>query len=270
MLLLLLPLVLSACFLKGDTCPTIDDVEPAEGGSIATDGTVTVTLTEEDGSASLDSVTPGNVEVRGRDVIWTPAASLTPGDTLSLTLTTCDGEEEERLRFTVEQGDPIGGASPLTGKGWKIELAGLLAALGQDELKLTATGGSRDELDLAFVGSPCLPLPTADFSDDPYFEIGPDDAAIPIDNYDVGITDFRLSGSFADGGDRMVGVRMSYTMDLRLVSMAVPEFSAADLCDFVKTFDYTCVACRDTERFCVEMSDENLSGEPLRGGPFCN
>lgn len=262
-------LILSGCFLKGPSCPTLDEVKPEDGDTIALDGRVTVTLTEEDETASLDSVTPGLTEVDGREVTWTPTGSLTPGDTLELRLSTCDGEEEETLRFTVEQGDPVGGASSLEGKGWKILLGGLLSALGVEEMKIAATGGARNELDLAFIGSPCLPLPPADFSEDPYFQLGPGDASFPVDDQDIGLTDLRLSGSFADGGDRIVGVSMSYTLDLRLISSGISELPAGDLCDFARTFDYSCVACRDGERFCLEMSDENLSGNALRHGPFC-
>lgn len=259
--------LLSACLFGSKTCTDVVEVSPADGDAIAYDGVVEVTLDPPDSSATLGSSIGGTSRVRGDTVRWTPATPLTPGSRFNVTLNTCDGDVTTDYTFHVAPADPLGGGNQVNGKAWDIQLPGVLTTLGLSTFRLASTGGSRRDLVFAIINQPCIELPSVDFSQDPYFSIRPEDTTLPFDDGDVPVSDFQFSGTLVDGGDRMIGVTMGFTIDLR--ETGISDREAEDVCTAIGVLGYQCRACRDGSDYCADIVESNLTGEPWGGGPWC-
>lgn len=241
---------------------------PGRRGVIGSHDDVVVTLDVADSTATLSSNISGTSSIDGSIVRWTPGYALEPSSVVVVTLRTCGQDEVVDYAFDVEAGDPIGGGSKVDGNGWEVEMPSLFTALGLSEFQLTATGGSSKEIEFSTIGAVCLPLPTADFEEDPCFDVCPSDTTLQFDDEDIPVSNFHLSGTLVEGGTRMIGVEIGFVLDVRAV--AADDMSAEDICDGLAIFNQTCGPCGDGEAYCADLNQSDLTGEPLGGDAWCN
>ena len=205
---LLFPLLfLAACegkqVIGGDSGPVGSDDDTAGGDEVDAD-----TDADTDADSDADSDTDTDTDT---DADTTPIDEDLTGGTYVVNIADADIVE------------PAG-------------VGGILGALIDQELMLAVTSQTDTEIEmmgaLSVAGSDpadqeyCLQtidFPTADFSGNPEFSIGPADVTFVIGGYEVPFTDFELSGTFAtDGSDFHDGV-LATTIDTREIDSAMGQ-----------------------------------------------
>ena len=115
---------------------------------------------------------------------------------------------------------------------------------------------------------PTFALPLADFAEDPYFEIGPQDVGIPLSAGMIPIRDMTVSGAFAPDGHYFGGGTLGGVLDMRdlaplLVEAGVlKEPSMEGACALLVGFGVDCAACpEDGALGCVVLEADTIVAE---------
>jgi hypothetical protein len=160
-----------------------------------------------------------------------------PEDVGSILLTYLD-DVEGRLLFSVQEAD----ANSITMRG-----------------AFAAEDGSQDPC------SPTIGLPSADFSENPYFQVGPGKTELAVEGISLVIEDLLVSGDFAEDGTWFGGGRLAGVIDTRPLQGLVGDTAdtAQDgVCALVSGFGVECVDCpSDGEPFCLVLDVHGLVGE---------
>ena len=250
-------------------------------------GTVEATMVTAEDSATLtvaDAAGPeaaGSTSWRGNTLVWESDAGLAPSTTYTATLNYSCGERT--WDFTTGSvgsavttpGDLVGNAYQLDIAGARfIEPAGIGSALGSFltfELYVGVTGVDGDNLDMigalgaAGVQDVCetsIPFPTSDFSENPYFEVGPQDTTIVVQGYDITLMDLFISGSFAADGSAIAGAELNGSVDTREIVDIYQEGAAEDtICQLAEGLGVSCEECADGEMLCLTIIADSINAD---------
>jgi hypothetical protein len=306
MLRSILPLlVLAACSGKDGDSGTGDSTVP-ESCSIAIDSTVPTDgaadayyrgnvefiLSEADDSATIETSIPGTqiTSEDGLRVIWQLSAPLDPNTSYSATLHYCGGDAE--ISFTTSSlGTPIDDPSSLEGRAYVVDLpaariveppgiGAVLTSYLTTDILIGVNGVTGSQIDMigavAVTDSsppvqdyctPSIPFPPADFSESPFFAIGPQDTTLNVAGYEIDIQDLLINGTFAADGTYFDGGVLSGTIDTRPLAPPLDDSgNEGAICDLAVNFGATCEACpSDGQPYCLSLVADQIYAEQVDG-----
>jgi hypothetical protein len=243
------------------------------------DETAAITVTDENGN-SIDGTT---VNEDGH-IRFTPSPSLVPDTTHSVSFTWCGGEEN--LSFETSE---LGAALEIDltdqtfaldlGSATWIEPAGIGDLVGGYlDMNLLVGVQSMDAGVIDFIGAMgegtttdqdmCLPtidFEPGDFSEAPYFTVGPADMPVALMGYSVTVFGMGVSGTFAPDGDWMGGVELKGAFDIAEIGPALGGIFGFDLsdpdvaCGTIALLGINCGPCpHKDEEHCLALHLTNI------------
>lgn len=230
---------------------------------------------------------PGATSIEGNRLVFTPDLPLEPLTDYTAGLADCPPSE---FSFrTSATGAPIDPATAV-GTTYAVDLAsgtwlqppgvgGLLAGylavdvlvgvLEADADTLTVIGGVSIEGGSA--QDPCsetVTFPPSDFSENPYFALGPQDLSMQVMGARLDLIAVEISGAFHPEFVGIQGASLVGAMDTRgLAPLLAPTGTYGDVCALLVTFGVTCTACPDGLPYCVTAEVEDLQ-VPAVAGPL--
>ena len=244
--LLLLPLFLFACegkqVIGADSGPIGSDDDTGLNGDDADADTDTDTDADSDADSDTDTDTDTDADT-------TPVEDSLEGNTYVVDIANANIVEPAGvggiIGSFIDQELMVGVQSETA---TEIEMIGALSV----------GGSSPAEQDYCL---PSIDFPTADFSDNPDFSIGPADALFVVSGYEVTFSEFQLSGTFAaDGSDFHDGV-LAASIDSRNVDAAMGQ-PEGTVCTYASSLGTGCETCpSDGEEYCLSFRAEDVVGE---------
>ncbi len=247
------------------------------------DDSVEVTLTRADGAE-----VQGTGEWIDETFLWTPDEPLTPDASFNWTLTFCEGEQTHTGMFSTSVVGAEVDLADLEGALFYVDfysgnfvqppglgallqtqfatsglLVGVVSIDGANLELATATPVDAPGAPVQDLCQPTDPFPFADFAENPYMELGPQDTTLQVQGAPLEIVDFFVSGSFRLDGSAIDGVVFAGLIDTRtLVPAGAPP---GQICDQAQTFGITCTSCPAGGDFCLEVLVTDLVGDRLPG-----
>lgn len=253
--------------------------------------TIEITFTAADTSAtmSVDGGVTGATEWRGNTLVLTPDSPLAPSTSYTVNISYCDGEKNPSITFKTSE---VGGSTDsggLVDNAYLLDLASArfvypegVGPLLQQYLTVDILMGitSADASNIQFEGAigvenaeppvqdtcqPTIPFPEADFSDNPYFEVGPATTTISVSDFDVTITDLFISGAVSPSGDYIDGAVLAGAVDTRPLVPLLDEEGADDaICELAESIGVSCETCPDgSGDFCLSLYVDSISAPGL-------
>jgi len=268
---------------------------PASDG--ATDfyyrGAVEFKLDAEDSSAAI-SLAHKTEDVAGVTTFndetgvlsFTPDSALSPSTDYNASLSYCGGDVQVGFR-TSSLGEALDeGPDGLVNRTFVVDLsaanfvepAGVGSLIGQFLSQnillgvVSATDGPEGELEMRGAVSleasteqdfcnPSIEFPeTADFSESPYFQIGPEDTTLSAAGFDINIRQLRISGDIAPDYSYFGGGILEGEIDARdLVIILASEGIISDedpsaVCELIAPFGVVCGPCvSDGAEYCLNI-----------------
>lgn len=276
----------------GDGCGiTVDSTIPSQDSADAYyRADIEFTLSDPDSTAALTTDIPGHQEPSedGLTVKWVPDAPLSPSTAYSVTLDYCGGSVQ--LDFTTSDlGTSMSDPSILVGRTYVLALgdarivepAGIGSVLSSyltTDILLgvsTVTDTSLDIIGAVAVAdvtpdvqdfcTPTIPFPTADFSEQPFFTVGPQTTTLAVAGYEIEIGDLNVTGTFAADGSYFDGGTLSGTIDTRPLAPLIDDSgNEGAICDLAVNFGAECEACSsDGEPYCLTLVADQILAEQL-------
>ncbi len=269
-------------------------VTPADGATeVSYRGSVVFTLSSPDDTAVVTSDVSGSLAVSdaGLTLTWTPDRPLAPDADVTVTLTTCAGDETVRfhtstLGMPVEDGLLIDGAFAIdlvharvlapAGLGdvivqlWREDVLVGVRGIGGGTLDLVGAVGTDDADPIQQnYCNPTVDL-TGDYTAAPYFSVGPVDTTLPFDRGDATIEGMYLTGTFTADGQSFQDGTFGGTVDTRPLAWIL---NAADdpaaICALAASAGVACEPCAaDGEPYCLTMVAEAVTGTRIATGPI--
>ncbi|MEC8425489.1 MAG: hypothetical protein VX000_17005 [Myxococcota bacterium] len=216
------------------------------------------------GSGKVDDDDEGAVDDVDTGV---PADTDSDGDTDTDTDTDGDTDTDDDTDDDTDIGtDPID--CSLDGRAYTWDLvsatwvqpAGVGSLLGGflEELPVMGvTATTPTEIESVF-GLPstdaCIEFPTADFSGDPVFSIGPEDALFDLGGSEVTIVNLEVRGAFEADCSAIRDGSLEGQLDVREIAGSLGFGDAATTCGLLVSFGASCVACdSDGEALCLDV-----------------
>lgn len=306
-----------------ETCEVqISETVPSGGASdFYYRGTIEVYFTAADSEGSVTLMDSAGTEVAGATswsedgtvLYFTPSTPLSPSTDYTLMIDYCGGNPEVAFRTSEVGGEAD--VNSLVGKAYEIDLgsarfvepAGIGAILGEvlsqsilvgvlsaDESSIQMVGAISDDEATTVQQDMCtesIAFPAADFSENPFFAIGPQDTTISIAGYSATIKDLEVSGAFGPDLSYFSGGVLGGEVDsTELDDIAdLQGYTGCDgtddacLCDFIAGTGFaTCSECSDgSGPYClvlladqivayeIEGSVVELSAEDVAANPAC-
>ncbi|MES2640069.1 MAG: Ig-like domain-containing protein [Myxococcota bacterium] len=307
---LLLPLLFTACTGadKADDTgsgPVVEECTVSIDSTIPTAGALNANyraaiefkLSEADATATVTSDIVGTTTVvdDGETIIFTPNAPLDPSTQYTVTLNYCRGASE--LSFTTSaDGTPLTDVNILQDRTYSLNLAearivepaGVGAILGtyltQDILvgvqsvndsEIQMIGAIGVEGSVPPVQDYCtssIPFPVANFSEQPYFQIGPQTTTLAVAGLEIVIGDLEITGTFASDGTYFTGGTLAGTIDTRPLVGLVDTSKKPDpnaICELAASFGALCGACpADNEPYCLTLVADQIEALEVVGNPL--
>lgn len=297
---LLIPFVAAGCLpgqpIDTDTSPptcdiTFSDATPADGATgfyyrsvlswefSERDDSVTVSLMDASGAAI-----PGAGEWLDEVFVWTPDDDLTPSAAYTWTVTHCDGAASRSGSFAtsdvgspVDPGDIDGALFVLDlSSGTWVQPPGF-GALLQSQIDaevlvgFTVSQGASPELSAAFTEEasnppmqdlcrPSVALGSADLTDNPAFEMGPEAIAVMAGDLEIEVEVVLASGSFEPDGEGIQGLAIHSLLDTRVLGLTG---APGQVC--ASATNIPCVPCADGAVQCVDVLVTDLLADRLPG-----
>jgi hypothetical protein len=259
---------------------------------------VRITLNADDASATISLADASGAPVAGDMeydsgmfmVTFTPAAPLEASSSYTAAISTCLGDDSIAFSTSDLGGALEDGAESLIGRTYIVDLASatfvrptgvgqlIQGALSQNIL-LGVTDATDTELFMMGAISkesspeqdfcnPSIDFPdAADFSNAPYFQIGPQDTTLSVAGYDITISELRVSGDFASSGDYFGGGVLMGEIDARGLVDVLAEVGAGDNADEICTLIATlsgapCEPCStDGLEYCLSIEVTDILAE---------
>jgi hypothetical protein len=303
--LFLLPFLLTACpadkaddTAGTDTDPEGCDVEIDEtiptSGAIDADyrASVEFHLSDPDPTATATSSVAGT-SWRNADndiVYFTPDAALAPSTPYTVSLTYCAGTAD--LAFSTSSlgtsiSDPEGTLKDKTfelllGDARIVEPDGIGSVLSSYLTQAILVGVVSVDTDIQMMGAigkedvspaaqdycdPTIPFPSADFSQQPFFQIGPETTTLAVAGYEITIEDLAISGTFAADGSYFGGGELSGTIDTRpLAPLLDDSGDEGAICELAVSFGAACENCpSDGQPFCLTLVADQIQADVVSG-----
>jgi hypothetical protein len=290
----LIALVLAGCSKTADTDETdvacdvnVVSTFPADGDSAYYRGTIEINFSGEDPTATMTvtqngTAVAGTTEWRGtKTLVFTPTTALTPSTPYDVAIDFCGGTPS--VSFTTSEVGSTVDAESLAGKVYSLDLASgrFVHPEGVGDLikgYLTTTVmvsvDSVDSSSIKMLGAvavtdsnpptqdPCartIDFPSADFSQNPYFAVGPKDTTLQISDYSVDVTQLFVSGSFSPDESYIDGAVLSGSIDTRpLVPILDPEGEDGAICDIAASIGVACEPCADDMPYCLSIYVDSI------------
>ncbi|MCB9797013.1 MAG: hypothetical protein H6741_30380 [Alphaproteobacteria bacterium] len=239
-----------------------------DGASLMTDPEVAYAASVEDGR-----------------VVFTPEAPLTPEQTYTWSAELC-GEAVASGSFTPRAQGEDADPEALQGRTYAVDLSeatwiepanggdlfaqlfGGLLLLGVQEAegeRLSIMGAVGEDIDGYRQQDPCyetIVFADADFSRNPYLELGPAEFPLVVQGQDVILHDLHLFGAFTEQGVALGDATIAAQGDLRDVFGA--EYGA--WCGQLQQFGLTCASCvSDNAMACVDLLVSGIHGGVVPG-----
>ncbi len=272
----------------GGCANTISETFPADGDTDAFYRTnVEFTLLTAEASATIAVSGPGgdiagSTVADGNSVVWTPTAALDPSTEYTATLSfSCDPAS---VSFTTSDVGTPAATSDINGSVYSLPLTegrfveppgigeiigGLIAVtvlieteLAGSNLNMLGALALETDTNAQDMCTETIDFPAAaDFSENPYFSVGPDDTVISVAGFEVAIDDLAISGAFSPSGDRIAGAALSGSIDTRpLVPLVAEGAGDSGVCDLVAGFGISCIDCSDgTGAYCLALVVEDMT-----------
>lgn len=292
----------------GDTSGTVEctvrvsETVPAQDESFYYRGTIEVYFTEADDTATVTLLDSAGGEVSGTSswddsgtvLSFEPSSPLSPSSNYTLNISYCYGAPS--VTFSTSELGAEAEVDELAGKAYTIDLAsatfvepagigGLIGDLLEQNILVGVV--SADSSSLSMIGAisvtgtteqdtctPSIDFPEADFSENPFFSVGPEDTTIAVAGYSATIRGLEISGAFAPDLSYFGGGKLAGTIDSRDL-LTIPdllELTGCDgtddacLCDFIGgTGLATCSACSDGEDLCLKLLAKDIVAEEISG-----
>ena len=277
----------------GGTGGTTDDCEAEVDSSWPEDGEesfyyrdeIRFYLTEADASAviTVDGVSGSSSLDDDQTVVtFTPDADFDGASSYTATLSYCAGAETIGFSTSDLGGDVDVDSLPgLTyalnlGTGTVLNPPGLedlLGFFGADlEQTLFLQVASADASGIDFLSAlpddtgeqdycnATLDFPTADFSEAPYFQIGPKDIVADIGENEVPLEDVYVSGTFAADASYIGGMQLSGSLDLDVVGPAL-GVDGETICSYAVIVGIECEECGDGDMTCLSLDIVDMDAE---------
>lgn len=268
----------------GDCEVTLIGAEPADGAvDVGLTTTVVFTLSEADATATIETDIAGTTTNDGLTVTFTPDAPLESATAYTVTLNYCAGSESttfntvagfadkvdqktyalELQKASIDQPAGVGGLisdqlpeyilmQVLSADSSSIQFMGALAIDGSDPIEqdtCTAT----------------LPFPSADFSGQPAFSVGPQDTVLAVGGYSATLYSMELAANFTADGSAIENGTLNGQLDMREVAELL-GYSPDTACSLLSAFGAPCEACpSDGGAYCVTIVASNLNGSVVDG-----
>lgn len=238
-------------------------------------------LTEADPSALIQTDIPGTQErsADGREIRWKLSEALLPNHSYTVSISGCFGSASTTFQ-TSNIGSPLEEGVVLEGKQYLMALdqgrsdtqvADLLAPYLGGFLRLEVVDVRETALSLRasysrtrnFDENCEIASQFAVFNDAPYFVTIPGDIPFPS-MYDV-----QLSGTFTPDGQKIEGIHLRGTWDIREVPLEALniDYTADQLCGMMQSVKLPCVPCRDGAAFCADLSVSLIPANPMDAAP---
>lgn len=102
-----------------------------------------------------------------------------------------------------------------------------------------------------------IDFPTADFTGNPDFAIGPTDISLAVAGSSIDVAGLEVSGTFAADGTYFDDGVVAGSVDTRPLDSLVGGSEGA-ICSLVATFGASCEPCSDGEEFCLSLRAEDV------------
>lgn len=250
-------------------------------------GNIYFTLSDADPTATVSSSIAGTQTVSGdgKTIIYTPSAALSPSTSYSVTLSYCGGDAT--IDFTTSAVGTSTDAKALVGHAYALDLAaanivepaGISAVLsqylttavlvgvqdvsgGQIQMigAIGAEGVSPAEQDYC---TPSIDFPSADFAENPFFSIGPQDTVLAVAGYEIEIKQLNVTGSFAPDASEIAGATLSGTIDTRPLAPLIDPKDPNAICALAVNFGAECIACSDGQPYCLTLVADSITGTAI-------
>jgi len=248
-------------------------------------------LSDADPTATVTASFAGTTtrSADGETIVFTPDQPLAPSTDYTVTLAYCGGSAPLSFR-TSDLGAAVD-SSTLVGKAFSLDLANarivepvgigsvLSSYLTQDILVgVQSVEGSSVQM-LGAIGvegaatptqdfcTTTIPFPEADFSQAPFFSIGPADTTLSVAGFDITIGQLNITGTIAPDGSYFGGGTLSGTIDTRPLDPLVGDTEGA-ICTLATTFGVTCAPCADGEAFCLSLVADQIVATGVSTGPI--
>jgi hypothetical protein len=256
-------------------------------------GVVRVRLTADDNTAAISLADASGAAIAGTSsfdastkiVSFTPTDFLAPETDYVASLVYCSGDDTIPFRTSNLGGTPEWAPADLIGGTYVVDLGSavfvqpanigsllqgalsqniLLGVLDATDTTLNMMGAiSKDGSTEQDFCNPSIAFPeAADFTEAPYFQIGPQDTLLEVAGYSVTISQLQISGDFSAGGEFFGGGVLMGEIDARDLVDILGELgageSAAEVCDFIEAIGVTCETCTsDGQEYCltIEVTD---------------
>ena len=223
----------------------------------------------------------------GDTVYWIPSGGLEPDTDYEVELSWCGGYRAVTLEFTTsDYGRPL--TASVEGRVYRVDVSsgrvripsGVGSVMEQyldaeTLIEVAGASGSQLELRAAPVDedtteqdmcAAVVDLPSADFSENPYFEVGPLDVQMDIAGMTVEVIDQYTAGTFAPDGSSIGGLRMSGEIDTRSMSDLVGSEDPGAICELVQGFGVDCIDCSsDGQPYCMQTEIVDVVAERESG-----
>lgn len=278
---------------NGSDCGVTVTTSPSNGSTNAYyRGDIEFILSAADATATITTDIPGSQTTSsdGKRVIWQLSAPLSPNTQYSASLSYCGGTID--LAFTTSGiGAAVSPADQLVGKTYALDLAaaniveppgigavlssylttqvliGIDSVSGSDIQMLGALAIEDSNPPTQDMCSPSIDFPSADFSGNPFFSIGPQDTTFSIAGYDIEIQSLNITGSFEATGDYIDGATLEGTIDTRPLAPLLDDTgNEGAICDLAVNFGAACEACpSDGGMFCLTLVANQIYADGVPG-----
>lgn len=248
------------------------------------DSTAEVSLTDSSGAA-VDGTQSTSDD--GKIVYFAPSSPLTPDSDYTASISLCNGASNPSLSFhTSSLGEPL--TADLTGNTYVLDLqdarfidppgvADLLLSQLDNNILVGVT--SYDSASLQMIGAlsveggtdqdfcnPTIEFPEADFSEQPYFSVGPQDTTLSVAGYDITISQLQISGTFSADGSYFGGGVLAGELDARVLAPLLGDVIGSTdpdyICQLVAGFGVTCGPCSsDGESYCINVLADQITAQ---------
>ncbi|MCK6507555.1 Ig-like domain-containing protein [Myxococcota bacterium] len=271
----------------------VDDSAPEDGDTdVALGSTVVFYLDDADPTASVSLATAAGASVAGStwlanddsEVWFQPEGPLSSNTEYVATLDWCGGTESVSFT-TLDPGTPV---DDLVGNAYLLDVAGAswtepegagdlisgfidlelivgVSSVTGDSIKMLGAIADAGEQDYC---TPTIDFPSADFRENPYFQVGPTDVVFDAGGISAELSDFSMSGYFGDDGDIIEEGVVQAELDVRVLAPALGEVLGTedpdDLCMYMGFLGIECTTCTgDGADYCVGLTVEEIDGALL-------
>lgn len=288
--------MLAACNKEPEPEPEVCDATllsslPADGEDVI--GTNAKVILSVSGHVTADGATlvtepaaPYAAELSDGQVVFSPTDALEPGTQYSWTATLCGATAATGTFTTRTAGDTVP-ADALPNRTFGIDLSSatwvepegggelfsqlfggilLIGVQSADGTTLDTMGAVGEDLDGFRQQDPCyetVDFEPADFTRNPYVEIGPAEFPLEVQGQPVTLHDLHFFGAFDVDGAALSDGSLRAQGDLRDIAAGS---AYRQYCTLLQSYGLSCTACvSDGTEACVNLAVEDITGEVIAG-----